>query len=436
MNDIIEIAKQKAESNGKYVATHDLTVSVTSKTLVDGAIQSWGKALGNSRGAPNWSRIEPFIKEIDEISAEFRSITDNESRGAIEFKFSDKQKSLFNELKMMLTEIAEKVETPKENIDLAQKSFDQFIMKFEFSEEFEPEMGSLTIASFLEKTAELQPIVTHPKYGELNAKSLVSLSKIKAPVPETDGPQGDDAIAAQMPRHVPIADGAQYRSMGQMVKAEDSKALSDYIDESKNKKTWDESKVDACSKLGFIAAGQGSLGVMRVLLEKGDADVDYPNQGLTPLMMAIANNHPDMIDLLIAKGANRRITPVDGRSLLMLAASHDAVDSIKKLHSIGGFDINETSLEGRTALHHAALGEDEKTSTNAIKTLMELGADPTIIDWIGDDGGLLAEQYVDEENDDAYAQLSQYRKDWEAGKTGPLSATSGAVAKARAILGF
>ena len=93
-------------------------------------------------------------------------------------------------------------------------------------------------------------------------------------------------------------------------------------------------------------------------------------------------------------------------------------------------------MEGRTALHHAALGEDEKTSTSSVKALLELGADPRVIDVIGGDGGCTPEEYVDEESDDADSLLCQSRKDWVAGKTGPQSSASATISKARSILGF
>jgi len=438
MSDLITETIQNANVSQMNTVKHDMSVKIDGTSVVETAIQTWGKTLQNSRAAPNWYRVEPYIDDINASESKLTVVTDQNGKGALQFSFSEKQMQAFSELKSLLVELANKVYVAKETQDKASISFDDVIKNAQPQEAFDADMGGLAVSTFLEKTSGINPSITHEKYGELDAKSLVSLSKIKAPSLAAGDPDSDEAIAAQMPKAIPATDISRYQSMGQMVKAGDAKALSEYIDWAKKEKHWDESKKDACSKLGWVAASIGNIDTMRVLLDKGKADIDFAAQeGITPLMAAVANNFPDMIDFLIAEGADKKKTPIDGRSAMMLAASHDAVDSIKKLHSLG-FDLNEVSLEGRTALHHAALGEDDTTAINSIKTLIELGANPTIIDAIGAEGGCLAEEYINEgeQNDQAYATLSQFRKDWEAGKTGPQSTTSSAISKARSMLGF
>lgn len=439
MSDLITETIQNANVSQINTVKNDMSVKIDSTSVVEEAIQAWGKTLQNSRAAPNWYRVEPYISDINESESKLTVVSDQNGKGVLQFSFSDKQNQAFVELKSLLIELATKVYVDQETQEKASASFDAAVKNAQPQEAFDAEMGGLAVSTFLEKTSAMNPVITHEKYGELDAKSLVSLSKIKAPSLAAAGdPDSDEAIAAQMPKAVPTTDISRYQSMGQMVKAGDAKALSEYIDWAKKEKHWNESKEDACSKLGWVAASMGNIDTMRVLLEKGSADIDFAaQQGITPLMAAVANNFPNMIDFLVSEGADKKKTPIDGRSAMMLAASHDAVDSIKKLHTLG-FDLNEVSLEGRTALHHAALGEDDTTAINAIKTLIELGANPTIVDAIGAEGGCLAEEYINEgdENDQAYATLSQFRKDWEAGKTGPQSTTSSAISKARSMLGF
>ena len=48
----------------------------------------------------------------------------------------------------------------------------------------------------------------------------------------------------------------------------------------------------------------------------------------------------------------------------------------------------------------------------------------------------MPEEFIDENNDDSYALISQRRKDWENGKTGPQTAASSLISSARAKLGF
>lgn len=436
MQNLIEQFIQTAKDAGKQTITHGMIVDVKSGKTVENVIRAWGEELKTSRGAPSWSNVELFIQDIDRAKSAMRMIADQDGKGAIEFTFSQPQLESLAELKTMLGELATKVGADQANIAFASAAFEKAVEQAQFTETFDVDMGSLAVASLLEKTAELQLVVTHERFGELDAKALVSLSKIKAPAVLEGDPTSDDAIAAQMPREMALPDRARYKTMGQMVKASDAKALKDYVEKAKEQGYWDEDKINACSQLGWAAAAEGSVDTMTVLLEKGSADIDYSDKrGLTPLAAACANNHPAMIDFLLSRGADPCKTPIDGRSLLMLAAAHDAIDAIRVLKT-RGFDLEEKSLDGRTALHYAALGEDDKTATGAVKTLIELGANPTFIDDIGDDGGCLPEDYVDEESDVAYGLLSQYRKDWEAGRTGPQKALSSTIGKARSLLGF
>lgn len=437
MSDLIEQTIQAAKTAGQQTLKTETTVQIQMDKAVEAAIGAWGAQIGTSRGAPHWAKVEPFIANLNKERAKLVFATDENGNGAFVFDLAESQTSHFTELKVMLTEIATEVKVPQEAIERAGLAFDRLVSGLRIEEAYDSEMASVAIGAFLEKTAELNPIVFHERFGELGAKSLISLAKLKA-VPAIDGgePNGDDAIAAQMPREMLASDSQRYLSMGQMVKAKDHVALAAYIQKVKDEEKWDEDRIEACNKLMPMAAVQGFIDVVRVLLEKGGANPDVGDgQGYTALAFACANNFPELIDVMIQGGANKNVTPFDGRSLLMIAASHDAVDAIRKLNELG-FDLEERSLEGRTALHHAALGDEDSSAVAAVKLLLELGADPRVVDDIGQEGGLRPEEYIDEKHDELYALLCEARKEWEAGRTGPQSKKSVAISKVRAQLGF
>ena len=226
----------------------------------------------------------------------------------------------------------------------------------------------------------------------------------------------------------------KYRSLGQMVKANDFEELKKTIEAIKETSGWGEQNIETSNKLLLAALSLGALESVKVLIETGDASIDIrDDNGFSPILMACSSNKPDVVDFLLKKGANISDVSVDGMTALIVAAISDADQVIEYLINKAGIDINEMSLDGRTALHMAAIGNEETTSAKAIETLISLGADPTIKEAMSD---AYAEEYIDQEHDDTYALLSQYRSDWEAGKKGPITNKSKIVSKARSVLGF
>jgi ankyrin repeat protein len=153
------------------------------------------------------------------------------------------------------------------------------------------------------------------------------------------------------------------------------------------------------------AALRGGAGRARLLLENG-ADVDgiggHPAfDGRTPYELALVNGHTEVADLLAAAGANARLDETETliaafmsgdnetvansdmarlerlRSehpeLINHAAEHRNMAAVRLLASVG-WDINH--LERTTPLHNAAWNDDVEMA----RALIELGADPTIID--------------------------------------------------------
>lgn len=140
----------------------------------------------------------------------------------------------------------------------------------------------------------------------------------------------------------------------------------------------------------MTVARTGNLEAATLLIEHG-ADVNRAEQWQlqTPLMWAAAQLQPEMIGLLIEKGANpnavskvrvwdRRVTaeprpqrrPPGGWTALAYAARQGCADCVRELVA-GGADINQVSPEGITPLLMATLNG----RWNASAALIEAGAD-------------------------------------------------------------
>ncbi len=119
----------------------------------------------------------------------------------------------------------------------------------------------------------------------------------------------------------------------------------------------------------------GHLEVVRCLLDTG-ATADGPSfPHWTPLEAAVEGGHSSVVNLLLEHGADPDPPGING-SPLVNAFHHPTI--IRALAERGA-NINATDSFGSTALINAA-SEGELES---VKTLLELGADPTRIDEEG-----------------------------------------------------
>ena len=74
--------------------------------------------------------------------------------------------------------------------------------------------------------------------------------------------------------------------------------------------------------LSLASADHGSLRLVRELLSKYNADVNFNVRGLFPLLMASQNGHPDVVKELLSHGADVNAVHEDSGAFSLLIASH------------------------------------------------------------------------------------------------------------------
>ena len=132
------------------------------------------------------------------------------------------------------------------------------------------------------------------------------------------------------------------------------------------------------------AARGGHLEVVRVLLDEGKADITITNaSGYDAIYMAVCDNHPDIITMLVEHGWQHGIDllqQTDGRdyTLLTIAALNRSVEAIERLLFLGA-DINATDDNNQTPLWCA------RDHAGATEMLLRHGADPETTQTVNDE---------------------------------------------------
>jgi ankyrin repeat protein len=147
-----------------------------------------------------------------------------------------------------------------------------------------------------------------------------------------------------------------------------------------------------------IASYRGDAAVIQTLLSSG-ADVNGTNRaGITPLMGAAQSGHAALIPILLEAGADPEILSSSGyhQNALHFAAQKGHAEIVEALLNSGA---NVDALENThsTALMYAAYGGH----TEVVKILLEKGADTTILD----NGGHTAAQWAERQGFPEIAQL-------------------------------
>jgi hypothetical protein len=106
-----------------------------------------------------------------------------------------------------------------------------------------------------------------------------------------------------------------------------------------------------------MAAVQGAIDCVKVLLDAG-ADIDRPNsEQSTPLMIAALSGNLKMVDCLLTRGANPNAAGPAGRTALHLAVRRTGSLEVCKRLAEAGADINATDEQGSTPLIEAIHSE-------------------------------------------------------------------------------
>ena len=132
----------------------------------------------------------------------------------------------------------------------------------------------------------------------------------------------------------------------------------------------DKARDNGCTPL-YIASAMGHVDVVRVLLEAG-ADIDKAkDNGATPLSIASWMGHVNVVKVLLEAGADINKAMDTGATPLYIASEKGHVDVVKVLLEAGA-DINKAKDNGDTPLSIAF----RKGHVDVVKVL-EAGADPT-----------------------------------------------------------
>ncbi|XP_048239007.1 uncharacterized protein LOC124117623 [Haliotis rufescens] len=126
------------------------------------------------------------------------------------------------------------------------------------------------------------------------------------------------------------------------------------------------------------ASRGGNIDIVRHVI--GDFDINTRGwKGHTPLMLAVAGGHTDVVDFLVDHGADVNVVDNDGDGILHLACEKGNLKMVK--HVISYSDINLRDNFGWTPLSMAAV----EGKFAVFKYLKGLGADLTLKDRAGDD---------------------------------------------------
>ncbi|KAI2662043.1 Ankyrin repeat and SOCS box protein 6 [Labeo rohita] len=129
----------------------------------------------------------------------------------------------------------------------------------------------------------------------------------------------------------------------------------------------------------FRVSDLGLISAARVLLDYGaDLNFEDPVSYYNPLHIAVLRNRPDMVQMLILRGAEiEKRDRIHESSPLDLASEEvDKLPCLRVLLDLGA-DVNAKDKNGKTALLHALASSDGLTVNNVdnIQLLLERGAD-------------------------------------------------------------
>lgn len=121
-----------------------------------------------------------------------------------------------------------------------------------------------------------------------------------------------------------------------------------------------------------------------MLLKEGKSPNITLGNGWTPLMIAVAEGHKDVVRLLIERGANVNARNKLGRTPIMFAARYGYTEIVQLLADAGA-ELNAIASD-MTPLMAASM----EGHTETVKKLISLGADVNVLNSVNDDALQLA----------------------------------------------
>lgn len=130
----------------------------------------------------------------------------------------------------------------------------------------------------------------------------------------------------------------------------------------------------------FYAIHSKSTAILQVLMEHR-IDINHLNiYNRTALQDAVISaNSNRIVNYLLQVTTSISNCDIHGNNLIFDAVANGSIEIIKKIGAIGKIDINQVNEDGNTILHK----ESVLKNTNLSILLMELGANPTILDKNG-----------------------------------------------------
>lgn len=124
----------------------------------------------------------------------------------------------------------------------------------------------------------------------------------------------------------------------------------------------------------IFAIKQHHLGMVSLLIDAGaEINIHSPETGITPLHIAVFEEQPEILKLLLDKGASPYAQTCDG-SYPLHWIGYNTYDVISELLIKTGADINARDHEGNTPLHNVV----HLTNMNRVRWLLAHGADPNL----------------------------------------------------------
>jgi ankyrin repeat protein len=151
----------------------------------------------------------------------------------------------------------------------------------------------------------------------------------------------------------------------------------------------------------FDACRKGDVEAVRAIYESDNESINSVDmKGFTPLILAVYNEQPAIVDFLLEKGAQIDVADTAGNTALMGVCFKGYKEIATKLINAGA-DVNQRNVNGATALTFAATFGH----LDIAKMLLEKGADIYVPDVRGKSP---LEHARMQENWEMYELLGQY----------------------------